>query len=252
MNFITLLKQEWIKIQSLRSLVFLLLCILVMIGMSTLSFAVLGLPPEVGELTAQQINNINPFGMLLSAFSGTFAMIASLYFMMQYGDEYKYGLIRKNVIDGMGRRDLFNGKMLFLFGSYLLWTVLVLKIFILVGVVRLNGNLNLLLGSIQMEQLVKYYLHIIFYGAFAFSLVSLFRSTTMPIIFFLGIHVVEQLLNPALQYFEMDYLIPYLPIELATTIRSADTISTGEIIAYLSYLVGFIGLGQWNMYKRDL
>ena len=252
MNFSSLYKQEWIKLQSTRSLIFLFACLAVNVGISLLTFGILHLPPDEGKLTEEMVVNMNPFGVLMAGFSGTLAMIASLFFIMQYGDEYKYGLIRKNIIDGMGRRDIFNGKMLFLFGSYLMWTLLFMVVFLICGAIKLKGDFGFLLNSIQPEQIVKYYLHVIFYGAFAFFLVSLTRSATVSIIIFLGMQVVEQLAKPALMYFELPKVVPYLPIELATTIRASDIIETGQLIAYLVYLGALIGTGQLAIYKRDL
>ncbi len=252
MNFISLFKQEWIKLQSTRSLIFLLVCILLNVGISLLTFGVMHIPPTEGKLTAEMMANMNPFGMLLVGFSGTLAMIASMFFIMQYGDEYKYGLIRKNIIDGMGRRDIFNGKMLFMFGSYLMWTLILILVFFSCGAIKLGGDFGMLVNSVQPEQIVKYYLHVIFYGAFAFFLVSLTRSATVSIIIFLGMQIVDQLAKPALAYFEMEKVIPYLPIELATTVRASDAIGNGQLAAYLIYLVVLIGVGQWAIYKRDL
>lgn len=252
MNFTSLLKQEWIKLQSTRSLIFLLVCLLLNVGISLLTFGILGIPPEIGSIPAEQMASLNPFAVLLSGFSGTLAMIASLFFIMQYGDEYKHGLIRKNIIDGMGRRDIFNGKMLFLFGSYLVWTLILIVVFLICGAVKLGGDFGIFMQSIQPEQIVKYYLHVIFYGAFAFFLVSLTRSSTISIIIFFAMQLIEQLAKPALSYFEMKKAIPYLPIELATNVRGSDIISNAEIIAYLAYLLVLIGIGQLAIYKRDL
>lgn len=252
MNFQSLFKQEWIKMTSLRSMIFAIISVLAIVGISFLTFGVLGIPPEGITMTSDQMDIMNPFGQMMSLFSGIFAIITSLFFILQYGDEYKYGLIRKNVIDGMDRRDIFNGKMLFLFLSYLAWTLIILVVFVICGAIKLGGDVGMLIGSIQPEQLLKYYLHVIFFGAFVFFLVSITRSGTISLIIFFGMYVAELLAKPALAYFEMKNVANYLPLEVATTVRAADYISTELLITYLIYLFLLILGGQLSIYKRDL
>ncbi|MES2630040.1 MAG: hypothetical protein V4616_13835 [Bacteroidota bacterium] len=254
MNFNALIKQEWIKLNSRRSLIFLIVALLINTGLVLLGFGILSLPPEDPSLlTSELMERMNPFGFIMSNFSSLLALIASMFFIMQYGDEYKFGLVRKNIIDGMSRRDIFNGKMVFIFGSYLLWTILFIIIFLICGAVKFGDKFGMLVSSMQFEQILKYYFHIIFYGALSFFLVSLTRSSMVSMIIFLGLTMIlDQLLVFGFAYMEWSDAAPYLPITLASTIRSSENISNGELIGYLVYLVGFIGIGQWAIYKRDL
>ncbi len=254
MNFSSLIKQEWIKLRSMRSLIFLIICVLINVAFILVAFNSSGLPPEDGSaMTADLVSMKNPFGLIMRQFSASLGLVASMFFILQYGDEFKHGLIRKNVIDGMARRDIFNGKMVFLFGSYLMWTLLLVVLFLICGVIVFKGDFGLLVQSIQIEQLIKYYLHVIFYGAFAFFLVSVTRSASVSLIIFLVyIMVVENLIMLGCMYFGWMDAIAYLPVELAKTIRESDIISYPQLFGYMGYLVAFFGIGQLAIYKRDL
>jgi len=113
--------------------------------------------------------------------------------------------------------------------------------------------MGMLLSSMQPEQILKYYLHIIFYGALSFFLVSVTRSSSVSMIIFLAYTlIVEQLMVFGLQHYELNAVADVLPIQLAGKVRGSDTITNGELFVYLGYLAGFIGIGQWLVYKRDL
>ncbi len=254
MNFNSLVKQEWIKLRSTRSLVFLIIAVLINVAMIFFAFNDANLPPEEGtRLTAEMFNLADPFGRIMSQFSVTLGLIASMFYILQYGDEYKFGLVRKNIIDGMGRRDIFNGKMIFMFGSYLIWTTILIILFLICGAIKFKGDFGLLVGSIQPEQIIKYYLHVIFYGALAFFLVSITRSSSLSLIIFLVyVMILENLIMIGFVYFQWVDAMAFLPVKLASTIRESDQIATNELLAYLLYLVGFIGIGQFSIYKRDL
>lgn len=251
MTFGRLIKQEWIKLQSRRSLIFVIVCILLNAGFSFLSFAIVDLNKDV-KMTADMMATLNPFAILLGGFSGFLAVIASLFFIMQYGDEYKFGLIRKNIIDGMDRKDIFNGKMLFLFGSYFIWTILLILTFLICGAIKFGGDFGMLVSSIQPEQIVKYYLHVIMFGALSFFLVSVTRSSTSSILILFGIYIVDIIAKQVFPMLHWEKVTPYLPTELATTIRASDIISTPQQIAFLVYVFVLIVVGQLAIYKRDL
>lgn len=251
MNLSVLFKQEWIKLQSSRSLIFFIICLLMQLGMAFGTFVALSLPPPVGT-PFPDLQLVNPFSEFLSKYSQTLAFIASLFFIIQYGDEYKHGMIRKNIIDGMDRRDIFNGKMIFLFASYLAWTVIMVFVFFTAGIFQTGDHFGELLASMQPEQLVKYYLHVIFYGAFAFFLVSTSRSATISITVFFAILIADQLAQVALVLLKLEEAANYLPVNVATVMRMVDDLSNRDIVVYVAYLIAFFGIGQWMIYKRDL
>ncbi len=251
MTFGKLIKQEWIKLQSTRSLIFLIVCLFINALIVWVSLKITDVDPKA-VVDEEMLATMNPFAILLGGFSGVLAVIASLFFIMQYGDEYKHGLIRKNVIDGMDRKDIFNGKMLFLFGSYFIWTVLLVLTFLIGGGIKFGGNFGIFLSSIQIEQLIKYYLHITLYGALAFCLVSLTRSSTTSIIILFGIYIVDIIAGQVLPLFDMKELVDYLPTQIATLVRSEDNLSVAQKLTFLTYLFVLIAVGQLSIYKRDL
>src|SRR5690606_38380685 len=107
MNLKTILAIEAIKLNNKQflfaTLTYLLLTTLV-------AFAVFGtwnLPPAETKLNLD-IKTLNPFGRVMGMFAPHLALIPSLFYIMKVGSEYKHGTIRKNVMDGMSRNDVYN------------------------------------------------------------------------------------------------------------------------------------------------
>ncbi|HEX4888469.1 MAG TPA: hypothetical protein VFV37_10530 [Luteibaculaceae bacterium] len=250
------LRVEWIKIQNRRALIFIGIALLINVALSFSVFGILNIPPDSPSfftLNQEMMDSLNPLGFLLSQFSGSLALISSLFFIQQYGEEFKTGLIRKVIIDGHSRNQIFVGKMLFLFGTYLIWTLVLLLIFTAVGAYRLGSDFNLLLGSMQWEEVLKFYLHLILYGSFSFFIVTLTRSANFSTLFLLGLStIVENLGGLALSYFEMGYLVKYLPFTLAGLVRSVDELPLELVVTYMLYCLSFIGIGHWVLNKRDM
>lgn len=242
---------EWIKLRNLRALIFLIVFIIIATTLSFFLYGLGGLPPDNGVFLIP-LKEMNPFGGFLRTFSGNLAIISSLFFILQTGAEYKFGLIRKNIIDGMGRHDVFNGRLVFLFGSYTLWTILLVIVFLAVGLYRMPDAFGELVGSIQWTQVIKYLIYVFFYGVVSLFLVTITRSSTISILILLGVLFIEPFVILGLRHYEMTDIIPYLPFELAATVRTDDIVSTTKLIVFLGYFLTFLGLSQYINLKRDL
>jgi len=251
MNFKNLLALEWIKIQSRLCLIFLIIYLLISALFTIAVFTISGLPPIDGKYLIDLVT-LNPFGRLITIFVSNLALIASLFYIMQTAGEYKHGMIRKNVMDGMSRNDVFNGKMILMFLSYIGWTILLLIVFVLCGLIKLPGHSAEFINSIQFTQIIKFVIYIFFYGAFSLFLVTLTRSSTISILILLGLAFIEPVAITVLRYYNITGIIPYLPFELASYIRTDDFVPAEKIADFLAYVLFFLGTSHWMTIKRDL
>lgn len=152
----------------------------------------------------------------------------------------------------MSRNDVFNGKMIFLFGSYTAWTIIFLVVFMFAGSIRLSDHAGEFIASIKFTQVIKFLIYLFFYGSLSHFLVTATRSSTISILILLGVAFAEPISILALRYYELDTIATYLPFELASAVRTEDLVSNTKIAVFVGYLLTFLGLSQYINIKRDL
>lgn len=253
MNIKTLLVIEAVKLKNKRSLFVLLTYLFLTVFISFVIFGSWSLPPAETNLHID-INKLNPFGRMMGMFAPHLALIPSLYYMMKVGNEYKHGAIRKNVIDGMSRNDVYNSQLIFLFISYIFFIVLFLIVFSLYGSYRLQGSYSLteFIQSIQLAQVIKFTFYLIFYGALSHIIVTATRSSTISILILFGLLFVETMLVMVLRKNEMNDVTHFLPFESAIRVRVADVLKTRDIVVFLTYMLSFFGISHILLLKKDL
>lgn len=253
MNLKTILAVETIKLNN-RQFPFVVLTYL---SLTTfISFVIFGtwnLPPAETELHLD-LKTLNPFGRMMGMFAPHLALIPSLYYIMKIGNEYRHGTIRKNIMDGMSRNDVYNGQLIFLFASYLFFILFFLIIFSLYGSYRLRGSFGLIefINSIQLPQVIKFTFYLFFYGSLSNILITATRSSTISIFILLGLLFIESMLVMVLQRNNMAYITDYMPFESATRIRIADVVPTKDILIFLTYMLSFFGISHVLILKKDL
>lgn len=253
MNFKTLIALEKIKIQNKQTLVSLVIFLFFTVLISVAIFGTWNLPPS-GEKLHIQINTLNPFGRLVSMFAPHLALIPSLFYIMKVGAEYKHDTIRKNVIDGMNRNDIYYSQIIFLFGSYVFWMILFLIVFIFCGSIRLRENVAIteFICSIRPPQITKLLIYLFFYGSFSIFLITLTRSSSISIFILFATLFVESMLVMIFKKYGLDHIISFLPFETAVRVRIADSVSSREIFVFLTYMLSLLGMSQIAILKRDL
>ncbi len=253
MNLKTILAIETIKLNNKQ---FLFVVLTYLFLTTFISFAIFGswsLPPAETKLHVD-LKVLNPFGRMMGMFAPHLALIPSLYYMLKVGNEYKYGTIRKNIMDGMSRNDVYIGQLIFLFTSYLFFILLFLIVFSLYGSYRLSGSFSLIefINSIQLPQVIKFTFYLFFYGSLSNILITSTRSSTISIFILLGLLFVESMLVMVLEKYKMDYITNFLPFESAISIRIGDVVPTRDIMVFLTYMLSFFEISRIIILKKDL
>lgn len=250
MTFNQLFALEWVKLGSRRSLIYLIIYSLFAVGLSAIVFGIILFSGEV-PMGESGMKGINPFGTFLTGFGEPLAITAALFFIMQSADEYKYGMMRKNIIDGMDRDDAFYAKMFFLFFSFTGWLLIFLALFIITGLFMVPDGGDFL-ASIDVNQVLKFLLYLFFYGTFAHFLVSLTRSSTISILILLAVIFIEPFVKLILDHYKYEGISKSLPFEVASRVGTADVVETSTLVAFLIYIVLFLGISHFLIHKRDL
>lgn len=196
------------------------------------------------------IQSSDALRFFLENVSGSLTLLSSFFYMIHISRDYKYGLMRKNFIDGLSRNEIFNCRLLVLFGWYFICSVVIILAFICIYIFQLPRPAEFV-KSIQYLEAFKLFILMIFYGTLSQLLVTLSRSSGISIIVLIVLSFADSLISLRVKAEGSSTLASYLPISLAQKVQF-DTVTMSTVLVFATYCIAFLALSHFAICKRDL
>lgn len=193
-----------------------------------------------------------------------FSLFLGFIIVISVCNEFSYGTIKQNVIDGLSRKQLLGSKIGFIVAYSLvitLFATLILFIFGLFwspvqGVSFVFENIEFMGG---------YFLHLVGFQLFCLTLALLIKRSGFVIaLLTFYIYVVENIAANVVEYYyklpDLASLFPMraigniipLPWEKYVLQESQNYIGLGDLMILLGYITILCGLSYWLVQKRDM
>ena len=234
---------EFLKLKRRGNFILLALMLLVYIGGSAI---------EIYQFEKGQniISFVKTMNSMAESLIGFFLVI---FIIMNIGNEYSEGTLRKNIIDGYTRSQFFTGKLLLLLvitiGAYILG-----KFTLLIGGVVLNNFQNVL-ALFTPSFLINSFIKLLYSGIFALCLIYLTRNTTISIVIYFIWGTIENIVI-LLGHFKKNMdpgLERFMPLtSIGNVLTTTELITISSIIISVVYVFVMLFLPYYFLLKRDI
>jgi ABC-2 type transport system permease protein len=245
MELKTLLKIEYLKLLSPRArnivLISLLMNAILWIGLFTI--VINDSPGNTGKPPLHSLFSNGAY--LLQAF------FLGIIVLMNIGEEYRQGALRKSIIDGLSRIDYFTGKLGFLLMAVFSFTAIGLSEFFLLGLANGINPSEVATGAFASEAL-RFLIIMFLYSCFTFFLGFVTRGSSMSILIFLVYVLAEFVVNMLDTYVYRWGISGYLPLHLASSFADTIKVPPKDLLKMLMYLLLFLGSSYFILTKKDL
>ena len=208
-----------------------------------------------------------------------FNLLLAILIIMVTGNEFAYRTFRQHVIDGLGKGQLLQGKLLVILVIALYSFTLVFLSGIVYGTIYSGGS-NPAPVFENAGILFVYFLQTIAYMVVGFIIVMMVRTTALSIILFILLRfpvepIIRSFFDPAIRpFFPMKAISSLTPMPEFLSIASESTFETMEggnalslsemgliapglppylqLLVALGYVVLFVALTSYSLAKRDI
>lgn len=208
-----------------------------------------------------------------------FNLLLAIMIIMVTGNEFSYRTFRQHVIDGLGRGQLLQGKMLVILAIALYSFILVFLSGIVYGLFYSSGsNPGPVFGNAGI--LFVYFLQTIAWMVVGLMIVTLVRTTALSIILFILLRfpvepIIRSFFEPAIRpFFPMKAISSLTPMPEFLSISSENAFETMEggnalslsemgliaaslplflqILVAVGYIIVFVGVISYSLLRRDI
>jgi ABC-2 type transport system permease protein len=208
-----------------------------------------------------------------------FNLLLAILMIMVTGNEFSYRTFRQHVIDGLGKGQLLQGKLLVILVIALYSFTLVLLSGIVYGIIYSGGS-NPAPVFENANILLVYFLQTIAYMVVGLIIVMMIRTTALSIILFILIRfpvepIIRSFFDPAIRpFFPMKAISSLTPMPEFLSIASESTFETMEggnalslsemglispglppylqLLVALGYVILFVAMIAYSLEKRDI
>ncbi len=187
----------------------------IVIGLGIITFSTI--PKELNQQAAVRsiVFLINPIELFVAIF-----------LILNVGQEFKNGTLRKNIIDGYTRHEFYIGKIILLLLAATFSFLFYLLSFILISIPY--GLLETTLSLLTTQLLGIRFISIIYKALFVVSLSFLLKRTTLVFVFYFLWEVMEQIINGI-------YLLAITAYEINSSFSLADFLPLSSFKAISEY-----------------
>lgn len=219
----------------------------------------------ISYIMFSQLNNISGQSSFIDSGGQSFSLslnasgiLLSIFIIMNIGQEYKDGTLRKNIIDGFTRNDFYVGKISILLIAVIF--VFLLSMFSTTIAAIAMGKSIALQELFSANRLLPSFIKLAYTALFATFLIFTLRKTTISIVLYFLWQTIEGILN-GLQHiltqqqglgssFNLQAYLPLSSLEFA--IKSTEIITPKAIAVTSIYVLIFILLPYYIFRKADL
>ncbi len=150
----------------------------------------------------------------LTYFYSIFSILLAFIIIISVSNEYRYGTVRQNIIDGLSRKQFLASKVLFILGSSAFVTLLILVIGLGMGF-AFSEVTSVYFVTKNMHFLVAYFFELVGYQLLAlFASLLIKRSGLTIVIMLFYTFIIEPLLRALISFkFELPWLADLLPVK---------------------------------------
>ena len=196
------------------------------------------------------INGEDASGLNSNFFYGTSSIFLVILFFQLWSDEFRYGIFRRTICDGVQRQDYFIARLFQICLVVLLFTVIQVAEFILMK--AYHGELNTVSPvSLSLEAL-RFFVVQLFNGALALMISVLMNGSSLAILTYLaiigtsGLLVLYDKFTKALSGFS-----DYLPTRIISLYADAK-IETYQTPVIAFYIMAFLLIPMLKLYRQDI
>lgn len=192
-----------------------------------------------------------------------FSLFLGFIIVISMSNEYSYGMIKQNVIDGLSRREFLMSKIYMIVILSLIVSLFVLCIGLFMGFVHSPVTD---IGSIleHIEFIPAYFLHLVAFQLFCLVVSLLIKRSGITIAFlFFYVLMIEPILVLIMTRYGMAGLAEFLPINAINNVirfpfykyafkEGLNTVSMVDLGILLGYIGLLVGVSHRLMTQRDL
>ena len=193
-----------------------------------------------------------------------FTLFVGFIIVISIANEYSYGTIKQNIIDGMSRTEFWLSKLVFIFSLSVIYSLAVLIIGLIVGLLWSPvTDFNFIVENIQF--LPAYFLHLFAFQLFCMTITLLIKRSGIAIAALtFYVYVVEPIITSIISFkYEFPEISALFPVNAMTNmIRSPypkyalqevqTYVSIYDTAIVLAYIGLFLWVSYWILGKRDL
>lgn len=255
MKLSNILHIEILKLNSRRNYflisIFILINFLLIAALFTLSLTLSSdhlNDTKIGEIQGLQ----NFYNHFISTISFLPNIFIALIIMVNVGNEFNNGILRKNIIDGYSKHEYFLSKMCFIFYIAFIIFIIYHLTFLLFGKLLRAYSFTELFSVISIAGMIKLCIIFFSYSSIALLIVTLLKGMGSSIISLLSYIFIEKLLvffdNSMINIGYSDYL----PLNVLNKVTYLYQLSTLTIIQILIYLFIIILSSYVILLKKDI
>lgn len=267
-----LLSIEFFKLKNTRF--FWVLCglfLVFLIAVPIASKALLNYLESIGETV---FDNINPGELPLFDFVDlwqnltwvykSFSIFLGFIMVISVCNEFSYGTIKQNIIDGMSRRELLTSKLIFIIVLSLIVTLLVLGIGLIMGFLWSPVKEYPFIVK-HIEFIPAYFLQLVGFQLFCLVVSLLIKRSGIAIaLLTFYVYMIEPIITAILRFrYEMVWLADLFPVRAIGNVipfpfekyilrQTQTSVELDDLGIYFGYLFLLLFLANWLMVKRDL
>ena len=230
-----------------RAGTYILLGIAIVFAMLFASLEIYSLKSSVGDSNIKQI---------LSLQQSLLNLLMAIFLCINIGKEYSENTLRRGIIEGYTRHQFFNGKLILVFVSVLLVSVLYWLQLGIAGLV--SGKWEAIKAYFTIPELVNSFVGFLSTGVFAFFLVFITRSVAIGIVLYFVWPIAEALTKVAEQLMSQlknqeIHIYRYLPLgSMYMVLHSPDPVTIPQVSVAVFYVLLMLLIPYLLFLKRDI
>ena len=193
-----------------------------------------------------------------------FSLFISFVIVISVCNEFSYGTVKQNIIDGLSRQQFLISKIGFIV-AYSLAMVLIATLILITAGLFWSPVQGMNFVTENIEFMGGYFLHLVGFQLFSLVLALLIKRSGIVIAFLtFYVYVIEFIAGNLLQYnWDLEWVADLLPVRALLNIipfpfgkyalrESQNFIGMGELGILLGYILLYVGIAYWLVSKRDI
>lgn len=202
------------------------------------------------EGTKHDVDASNSFNFFISNWSW-FSMLFIVFFVSNnIGTEYRYGTMRKNIVDGFSRKKYFLGKIIII--------AIVVFLFFFASVFEFIVSRNIVISDvdsifkgISLSGCIRLWGGMFVYACIALFLCFVLKNSSGVIISIICYSFFEKILIFFASVSKIDY-VNHLPLRVFNKITDFVVLSPFDIIQILTYLFFILSSSYFIFFRQDI
>ena len=193
-----------------------------------------------------------------------FSILLGFIMVISINNEYTYGTIKQNVIDGLSRNEMMWSKISFIFALSFIVCIAVLIIGLIMGFL-FSPTQGFDYVTKHIEFIPAYFAHLVVFQLFCLMISMLIKrpGITISLLVFY-IFVIEPILTSILIFkYKMDWLANLMPMKAISNIvplpwskyafmETQTTVAFNDVLILAAYTVVIYLIARWILLKKDL